>query len=526
MRNFQLDISIAILSFYHICLADRTYKSRPDLSPPRLNITLPATHGVEEGFLFVAPYSWNDDGTRQSSPYILDNEGDLVWSGFGYFAPTAANFQPARWKSKNVLFAYEGTLNRFRGHGHGHHKILDQNYQTVREVRSAGHYLSDLHEFNIVGERTALVGSYTPREMDLKPYGGAENQTWIFEYVLQELDIETGDVLFEWHSLDHTSPKESMLPLGSMAGSGYDSSTAWDYIHINSIAKGDDGHYIASARSASTIYKINGTDGSILWRLGGESSDFELGSGVEFAFQHHARYVPGLNDTISLFENSAGSGSAGKIFTLDLTKRKAELKKEFRLHQAILAFSQGSTQLLPNGNALVNWGSADQITEFDADGEVIFHAFLESGLRQENTQNYRAFRGNWTGVSPERPAVVVETNKGGNMSVWVSWNGDTRTTDWRLSWNDTSSSDEKLSSSQVRRAGFETKFDLPGGSSFNSLYVEALDAKGNVLERSRLIAAADTKLDGAPTDSRLDTVYAGTSSEPAQNNWVLLPSEL
>ncbi|KAI1870159.1 hypothetical protein JX265_006329 [Neoarthrinium moseri] len=457
------------------CNGDKTYKSRPDLSPPQLNTTIPATSQVGDGYLFIAPYSWSGEGTPQSGPYILDDTGDLVWSGFAYIAPTTANFQPAVWKGQDVLFAYEGILNRFRGHGHGHHKILDKHYQTIREVRSAGHYLSDMHEFNIVDGKTVLVGSYTPREIDVTAYGGSENQTWVLEYILQEIDIETGDLIFEWHSLDHTSPK------GSGAGSGHSSSTAWDYIHVNSIAKGDDGHYIASARAASTVYKINGTDGSILWRLGGKTSDFDLGPGVEFAFQHHARYVPGAPDTISLFDNSAGAGSAGKIIHLDFDKWEATLIQAFNPPHPILAFSQGSTQILPNGNALVNWGSANQVTEFSSHGEVLFHAFLESGTRQDDTQNYRAFKSNWTGFSPESPALVAEEDAEGRTAVWVSWNGDTRTTHWRIRWSSEDESSVMRSGKVIPRQAFETTLELPGKGPFSDIVAEALDATGNVI---------------------------------------------
>lgn len=213
MSASRLASWLASLILFHTCVADRTYQSRPDLAPPHLNVTIPTSADVEHGYLFIAPYGELDGGTPQSGPYIVDNSGELVWSGYGYFNPTVANFQPARWKGQHVLFGYEGTLNRFRGHGHGHHKIIDQHYQTIREVRSGGHYLSDLHEFNIVDEKTVLVGSYTPREVDLTPYGGDADQTWILEYVLQELDIETGGIVFEWHSLDHTSPSgQTLLP--------------------------------------------------------------------------------------------------------------------------------------------------------------------------------------------------------------------------------------------------------------------------------------------------------------------------
>lgn len=176
--------SVSLMLLYRSCTADRLYKSRPDLAPPILNITIPST-SAEQPYIFISPYSWDVEGTPQSGPYIVDNTGELVWSGYGYFNPVTANFQPARWKGQDVLFGYEGTINKFRGHGHGHHKIVDQHYQTIREVRSAGHYLSDMHEFNVVNETSVLVGSYTPREIDLTPYGGDENQTWIIEFILQ-----------------------------------------------------------------------------------------------------------------------------------------------------------------------------------------------------------------------------------------------------------------------------------------------------------------------------------------------------
>ncbi|KAH6660662.1 ASST-domain-containing protein [Truncatella angustata] len=502
MQKYKANRFLASLMLMHECTADRTYRTRPDLAPPRLNITIPASPDVEQGYLFIAPYSWSEEGTPQSGPYIVDNTGELVWSGYGYFNPITANFQPAKWEGQDVLFGYEGTLNRLRGHGHGHHKIVDQHYQTIREVRSATQYISDLHEFNIVGEKTALVGSYTPREIDLSAYGGDSNQTWVLEYILQELDIETGKVVFEWHSLDYTSPKESILGLGSQAGSGYNSSTAWDYLHVNSIAKGSDGHYLISARSASTLYKLNGTDGSIIWRLGGKFSDFILGPEVEFAFQHHARYVSEALDTISLFDNSAGSGSAGKIISLNVDKSEATLEQAFLPPYAILAFSQGSTQILPNGNALVNWGSANQVTEFNSNGEVLFHAFLESGVRQQNTQNYRAFRGNWTGYSPESPAVMVEETKNDTFSIWVSWNGDTRTAIWRL-WLTTTSDDiQEVVSHDVPRQGFETRFGLfARGFYINDVYVEALDNEGGVIGRSSKATVAPDQTSKAPDKS-------------------------
>ncbi|KAK0514453.1 hypothetical protein JMJ35_003070 [Cladonia borealis] len=244
--------------------ADSTFRSRPDLSPPHLNVTIECSGRCETGFIFVAPFvgfaDLSDRGPLQSGAYILSDSGDLVWSGFTYFSIWTGNFQAARWQGQDVLFAFEGAHNGLHGHAHGHHTILNQQYQTIRELRAGNHILSDKHEFIILDERTALFQIHHPMQMDLTDYGGTYDQSWIIDARSQEMDIDTGTVLFEWCSLDHIPPHESALPLSlGQAGFANNSSMAWDYFHINSITKGDDGHYLLSARHTSTIYKINGT---------------------------------------------------------------------------------------------------------------------------------------------------------------------------------------------------------------------------------------------------------------------------
>ncbi|KAH7041592.1 ASST-domain-containing protein [Microdochium trichocladiopsis] len=516
--------------------ADGTYRSRPDLSPPHLNITIPCDGRCEAGYLFVAPFTGYadpvDHGPLQAAPYILTDEGDLVWSGFTYFSTWSGNFQAARWRGRDVLFSFEGAHNSLHGHGHGHHTFLDQDYQTIRELRAGHNMLSDKHEFIVLNETTALFQIYHPIQMDLSAYGGTPEQTWIVDARFQEVDIETGKVLFEWRSLDWASPDETALPLPlGQAGIGHNSSTAWDYFHINSITKGDDGHYLVSARHASTVLKVNGTDGSVIWRLGGHKSDFELGPNVTFGFQHHARYLSGgdpvplsTTEVISLFDNSvygsesAGGGdkevhlfpwSRGKYIELDHAAKKATLVKTFHPpNHSILAKSQGSLQTLPRGNALINWGSEGQITEFstEAGEQPIFHAFLDSGFLQDKLQNYRAFRYNWTGFSPETIAVVAEHPRPGGgggaqldyhegdqvdssaVNVYVSWNGDTVTKSWRLSWSQEDSSTAVVTqhAREYKRTGFETAMRIQPSTRalVSGVRVEAIGDHGRVLSVS------------------------------------------
>ncbi|KAL3250497.1 hypothetical protein ABHI18_011169 [Aspergillus niger] len=550
-------VCLGLILFSHVAIANNRYKSRPDLSPPRLNITIPPTHGLEQGYIFIAPFNAVSEpahrAPQQPGAYIFSDNGDLVWSGYTYFSTWTGNFQAARWNGQDVLAAFEGAHNGLYGHGHGHHVLLNQRYETIKELRAGNHLLSDKHEFEILNESTALIQIHHPEVQDLSNYTSDRRQHWIVNAIFQELDINDGKVLFEWRSLDHIGPEgtlspifwvhhgeflhirknffvpiltpslvpESALPLAKdQAGIGHNSSTAWDYFHINSVTKGIDGHYLVSARHASTVYKINSTDGSVIWRLGGSRSDFTLGPEVEFGFQHHARLLNQVDNngvtTITLFDNavygseSGGGGdkevqiypySRGKILKLDHHTRHAALESSFIPPDLLLVKSQGSLQTLPNGNVFINWGSEGAVTEFSSDGEPLYHAYLDSRpLSRGDVQNYRAFRANWTGISGEEPAVVAFQRRGahggnGGTDIYLSWNGDTETAEWRLQFQvDTRDSLPIGWSEDVRneefettatRQGFETVHHVP--FALRSVRAQAIAADGTVLASSKRV---------------------------------------
>ena len=263
--------------------------------------------------------------------------------------------------------------------------------------------------------------------------------------------------------------------------------------------KDAEGNYLISARDACAVHKINGTSGEILWRLGGLNSDFLLGPNVQFCFQHHARFVEknGNEEIISLFDNSAHGTenhrghevhthpfSQGKIISVNTATWTAQIVQAFQPPDGLLAKSQGSTQLLPNDNVLVNWGSEGAMTEFKSDGTPIFHAYMDSDLLGEGVQNYRAFRYNWTGLPTEEPAIVAEKTPSGT-AVYVSWNGDTETATWRFyAVTDSYGSRSFLGESQ--RDGFETSFFLKGHSA-SHVAAAAISASGRVLKATQAV---------------------------------------
>ncbi|KAK1752928.1 ASST-domain-containing protein [Echria macrotheca] len=523
-----------VASLLGLAYADWQFKSRTDLAPPRLNITIPATKDADNGYLFVAPFAGYPDtpteqhGPRQAGPYIFRDNGDLVWSGYGIYSIWSTNFQAGRWKGKDVLFSFEGDHNAGYGHGHGHVTIMDQHYETIRELRAGNHKLVDKHEFHIVNEETGLIQIYQPVPRDLTAWGGSPEQQWIVNAIIQELDISTGRLLFEWSSLDYVSPDEAVLPLNpGQAGSGYNSSDAWDYFHINSVDKDAAGNYLISARDACAVLKINGTDGSVIWRLNGKRSDFTVDDDAKFCFQHHARWLAQDDhvEVISLYDNSAhgsehGTGrevhtaefSSGKIVKLDTRKWTAHLVQGYYPPKGykLLSKSQGSTQVLASGNVLVNWGSEGAVTEYKASGEVVFHAYMDSGDLAKGVENYRAFKYNWTGLPNEEPAIVALSREDGTgTTVYVSWNGDTETAVWRF-FEVTDAYGSRSFLGEAERTGFETALFVPGRGELTRVSAEAVDTHGRVLRVTSEVGVEPEVLPG-----RVKGVSAGFKKQVA-----------
>jgi hypothetical protein len=163
--------------------ADWQYKSRPDLSPPRLNITIHAEKGTTAlGYIFIAPYSGfhhEPQGPIQPGAYIFRDDGALIWSGVGYFAGWVANFQPGILDGEPVLLAFQGQLDASHGRMYGNHAILNKRYEIVKTVKAKSHHLVSAHEFRIVDEKTALVETPLAIPTDLSRWGGSFEQNWI-----------------------------------------------------------------------------------------------------------------------------------------------------------------------------------------------------------------------------------------------------------------------------------------------------------------------------------------------------------
>ena len=296
-----------------------TFRSRPNLNPPVVEVDTEASDDTAPGYIFVAP---EKGGAGKGGSMIIDDRGQVVW------------FHPLRGPyGRTMNFetqTYQGRAVLTWGQTPGVYVIFDASYREIASFRAANGYNGDHHEFLISPQDTALITIYNAVPRDLSSVGGSKNGL-AWQGILQELDIETGEVLFEWHSIDHVDLDETYAtPL-------QDGRTGIDYFHINSIDVDHDNNLLISARETSAVYKIDRKTGEVMWRLGGKKSDFEMGEGARFAFQHDARRLPDGNISIfdngtTVFENGvpeAVEESRGIALELDEQKMSAALVGEY-----------------------------------------------------------------------------------------------------------------------------------------------------------------------------------------------------
>jgi hypothetical protein len=439
------------------------YETRKDLVPPAVVVTT-RKPGRAPGHVFISPKS----GRGQDGPMIIDDAGNLVW-----FKPTpgevATDLRVQTYRGRPVLTWWQGRT--VGGEGIGEGVIYDDRYQPVRRVRAANGHHADLHEFLLTPRGTAYLVIYDAIRRDLTPHGGVRDGV-VSQAVVQEIDIETGLVLFEWHSLGDVALSETYKPVPRSSGQ-------WDYMHINSVDETADGDLILSSRATRGVYRLDKETGKIVWRLGGKRSDFRLGRGASFAMQHDARVQP--DGTLTLYDNSATppvrKHSRAITLVLDPAKRTATLKQALVHPRGLLSATQGSAQRLPTGGMFVGFGSQRWFSEYDATGKLVFDGRLARG-----NDSYRAYRFQWRGRPITLPKAVARRS-GSGVTAKVSWNGATDVANWQLLAGDSERSLAPVAT--VPKRGFETTLQAQTRARF--VAVRGLDASGAVLGTSAAI---------------------------------------
>jgi hypothetical protein len=432
------------------------FHSTVNFHPPVVDVT--GNPDGRSGDIFLTPkYS------PQTGPMILDSKGHVVWF-FPLQGTAAYNLEAQHYQGQPVL-----TWFQFKpGTGIGEDVIMDRHYKTLATLQAGHGYNAGLHEFQLTRQGTAYITANRPVKANESSVGGPSNGT-VIDNAIQEINVKTGKVIWDWHALSHIPLSASYHPTRG--------ASPFDYFHLNSIQRLPDGNVLISARNTWGVYEISRSTGHVIWTLGGKHSSFRMGKGTNFEWQHDARLLGG--GVMTLFDDAGTPQrereSSAKVLRLRFHPSTATLVRRYTHSPPLLAGRAGNFQTLPNHNVFVDWGNASQFSEYTANGRQIFNGRFALGV-----YSYRGYRFPWSADPPTRPSLALSPQQNGDVRVYASWNGETHVAHWRvmgggspkvLSWFDT-----------TPKNGFETEMTLHSEPRY--VVVQALGARGHVIGTS------------------------------------------
>ncbi|HTU29682.1 MAG TPA: arylsulfotransferase family protein [Solirubrobacteraceae bacterium] len=441
------------------------YSTDRSIHPPAITVTT-NRKGTAPGYLFFGPQL----GPIQNGAEITNSAGKLV-----YFNPVprgqyAMDVQTQTYDGEPALTYWKGTITT-SGTGTGEDEIYSDSYQHLATVRAGNGLSADLHEFLIDGD-DAWITAYQPVVWNATAVKHGWRRQAVLNGVVQEIDLKTGLVLFQWNSLDHVPLGASYLPVEKPP-------LPWDYFHVNAIQPLSDGTVLISARNTSAVYDVDGTSGRIHWVLGGKFSSFKLGKGARFWYQHDARLQ--ANGQLTMFDDGGmpfrEPESRGLTLNLNAAAHTATVASQ-QSYDSLKAAAEGSDQLLGNGDTLLGWGQGhDLATEFSPKGSVLYNARFVGP-----NASYRVFRQSWSATPATKPAVLARVVDG-QVTVSASWNGANTVHSWRILGG---GSRGKLSWIGIDRdRDFQT--NMPTHRSPRYVEVQAVDASHKTLASSAVV---------------------------------------
>jgi hypothetical protein len=447
-----------------------SFATLPDLQAPTMTVTVP-DRDPAAGDVFLT----NGPGPGRYGPLIYTSQGRLVWFHQLPSGLEAENLSMQEYQGQHDLTYWQGKVLSL-GYGQGEDVVLDSHYRTAARVKGGNGLQADLHDFQIEPGEVSFNTAFNAIRCNLSSAGGARNGV-LLDTAVQEIDMRTGLVRWEWHSLDHVAVSDA-------ENSAPKDGAPWDWFHINSIDPEPNGNLLISARTTWATYQLQGGTGAVLWRLGGTRSSFTMEPGTRTAWQHDARMLP--NGEVTLFDDGSNppvhSQSRAVRIALDLAGHRATLSAVYVHPSPLLSASQGNVQTLPDGNIVVGYGGVPQVSEYAPAGALLFDAHLPLEM-----SSYRAFRFPWRAQPLSPPAVAASLNNTGEETiVHASWNGATGVAGWRVLAGPRPGS--LTSQTTVAAENFESSTILP--KKYAYVAMQALDAAGHLLGASQPVAVA------------------------------------
>ncbi len=491
------------------------FVTAPQLHPNKVSVQVQQPD-TAPGLIFIGPYALSPISSSlvgQDGALILDNAGNPVW-----FLPVSntnqvevSDFTLQTYLGQPVLAWWQGTLagtvqsqlpNGTALPG-AKYVVYNNHYQQLFTVSARNGFTADNHEFLLTqlpnGDPAALFPAVKRVFMDLTPFGGVKNGSFV-DCAVQEIDLKTGKLVFNWDMFDHVPLSDSIVPAPTSA------SSVWDVYHLNSIDQGPNGELLLSSRSTWAVFEISNPavsgGGQVLWQAGGRPQtqwpQFTFSNGITgpfnsaYQWQHDAKFQPVTGSLpsgqveISLFDDACCNDpfpepftpGQGRIINLDFNTMTASVLQSYPHNPSLYPNSQGDVQALSNNDEFLGWGAEPYYSEYTQNGTLLYDALMPNV-----NISYRAFRYTWVGLPLTPPAVAVR-QVNGQRTVYASWNGSTETTSWELFASPSPNALKLVSTTS--RTGFETAITTTAAGPFYQ--VKAIGADGSVLGSSAVVS--------------------------------------
>ncbi|KAI1258751.1 Arylsulfotransferase-domain-containing protein [Xylariaceae sp. FL1019] len=423
-------------------------------------------------------------GYDSYGPSIISSKDlSLIWADYNYQDSQA--FRTYTLFDKPIIGAFAG----------GGVQLYDENYNLIHRITPKGDfwdYNADSHEAMITPNNSAVMIIGKKETANLTHLGQGERD--VTNNYIQEVDIGSNKVLFQFNMRDYFNPQDSYWP---WKGKGpYDFGWAHDMWHTNSVEKLPNGDFLCSSRHLHSIFLLDGEKAQVKWVLGGRRSDFkditQNGTGV-FHWQHNARLT--APNRITLFDNHDVHNdfckqpekgcSRGLEIEFDEVEKIYWVVNEWYHPQSLITASRGGVSRTPKNNTLIAWGQNPMYTEHAPDGEVVMDVQRGQVLALDHGIGpviaYRAWKADWVGKPKWPPSIAANTDDASVTSIYVSWNGATEVDKYVLLASNHSSrlngKDSIMATSP--RKGFETAFVLDQKVRYTR--IAALDRNGTIL---------------------------------------------
>lgn len=466
-----------------------SFVSAPKLHPPKLSTDRKTqTRQLARGYFMTGVFKnlfFNRPMTGQSGPLILDRSLQPVWFKPIGTGALAANLRVQRYNGKPALSWWQGVVSGTGQTISGKDVVVDQHYRQIATLTGKDGWIISEHEMVISGSN-AWVTAYKTVPMNLTPFGGDAHGS-VLDSAVQEYDLKTGQLLYTWDALNPGGTPN--IPLSQSKYKPFPG-IPWDAYHINSIQLTGHETFLVSMRDTWSAYMVNRMTNGIEWTLSGDPklSSFALPAKAQFQWQHDVQLHGG--NVVSVFDDACcgikgvSGGKAkfanpngptrGLVIKLDLAKHTGSFVSQYLRAKNFNAAFLGNTQLLPNGNVALGWGSTPLFSEVSKKGKVLLDAVWPTP-----DLNYRTYVQRWTGIPSFPPSGAVRNNHG-KTTVYASWDGDTQVVSWRVLAG--SSANHLKAVATKRKSGFETT--IPLTSSSKVYKVQAVDARHHVLGTS------------------------------------------